>query len=194
MRPSGWASAVRSAWSSSPPNTWWRTFHSRRTAPARSGTANGSRRTSLRAAGAAWVAPGAGVSVPSSMRMSAPSPRPRRRSLDASSDSRPQPTTAAEYTGRRTSAAFAGARRGGPPSAAERATEPRGGRARRAVLGLLAAAILGACSPAPQRPNVLVVLVDTLRADHLSLYGYARKTSPNFDRFARRGFFFANAR
>jgi arylsulfatase A-like enzyme len=33
------------------------------------------------------------------------------------------------------------------------------------------------------RPNVLFVLVDTLRADHLSSYGYARPTSPEIDRW-----------
>src|SRR5690606_28531706 len=55
------------------------------------------------------------------------------------------------------------------------------------VAGALA---FGACAggPAaesPPRPNVLVVLVDTLRADRLSLYGYGRETSPHLDRFAR---------
>jgi arylsulfatase A-like enzyme len=34
-------------------------------------------------------------------------------------------------------------------------------------------------------PNVLVYLVDTLRADRLGCYGYARPTSPSIDRFAR---------
>lgn len=33
-------------------------------------------------------------------------------------------------------------------------------------------------------PNVLIYMVDTLRADHLGCYGYARPTSPNIDRFA----------
>jgi arylsulfatase A-like enzyme len=33
--------------------------------------------------------------------------------------------------------------------------------------------------------NVLLLLIDTLRADHLGAYGYARGTSPTFDRFAR---------
>ena len=43
-------------------------------------------------------------------------------------------------------------------------------------------------------PNVLFVLVDTLRADRLSLYGYARPTSPRLDRFAReRGVVFRSA-
>jgi arylsulfatase A-like enzyme len=32
--------------------------------------------------------------------------------------------------------------------------------------------------------NVVVVLIDTLRADHLGAYGYARPTSPNFDALA----------
>jgi len=35
-----------------------------------------------------------------------------------------------------------------------------------------------------ERPNVLVLLLDTLRADHLSGYGYERETSPNLDAFA----------
>ena len=35
--------------------------------------------------------------------------------------------------------------------------------------------------------NVLLVTVDTLRADHLSSYGYPRATSPNIDELAARG-------
>jgi arylsulfatase A-like enzyme len=42
-------------------------------------------------------------------------------------------------------------------------------------------------------PNILVIVVDTLRADHLSAYGYARATSPNFDRIAKQGVLFENA-
>jgi arylsulfatase A-like enzyme len=42
-------------------------------------------------------------------------------------------------------------------------------------------------------PNFLVVIVDTLRADHLSAYGYSRETSPNIDRFASQGTVFENA-
>jgi arylsulfatase A-like enzyme len=42
-------------------------------------------------------------------------------------------------------------------------------------------------------PNVLVIVVDTLRADHLSSYGYPRATSPNIDRLARDGVLFENA-
>lgn len=41
---------------------------------------------------------------------------------------------------------------------------------------------------APERPNVLFVLVDTLRADHLTPYGYERPTSPMIEaELARRG-------
>jgi len=42
-------------------------------------------------------------------------------------------------------------------------------------------------------PNILVIVVDALRADHLSSYGYARSTSPNLDRLAREGVLFENA-
>lgn len=34
----------------------------------------------------------------------------------------------------------------------------------------------------PRRPNILVILVDTLRADHLAAYGYDRDTAPEVDR------------
>ncbi len=42
-------------------------------------------------------------------------------------------------------------------------------------------------------PNVVVIVVDTLRADHLSAYGYERATSPNIDRIASQGVLFENA-
>jgi arylsulfatase A-like enzyme len=35
------------------------------------------------------------------------------------------------------------------------------------------------------KPNVLILVIDTQRADHLSSYGYARPTSPRLDAFAR---------
>ncbi|MFT7665301.1 MAG: choline-sulfatase, partial [Planctomycetota bacterium] len=41
--------------------------------------------------------------------------------------------------------------------------------------------------------NLLFVTVDTLRADHLSLYGYSRATSPNLDRFGEQSVVFENA-
>jgi arylsulfatase A-like enzyme len=42
-------------------------------------------------------------------------------------------------------------------------------------------------------PNVLVIVVDTLRADHLSGYGYSRQTSPNLDHVAQMGVLFEEA-
>ena len=42
-------------------------------------------------------------------------------------------------------------------------------------------------------PNVLVIVVDTLRADHVSSYGYSRPTTPNLDRLAQEGVLFENA-
>lgn len=42
-------------------------------------------------------------------------------------------------------------------------------------------------------PNVVVVIFDTLRADHISAYGYSRPTTPNIDRLAREGVLFQNA-
>ena len=44
--------------------------------------------------------------------------------------------------------------------------------------------------PRVTAPNVLIYMIDTLRADHLGVYGYDRPTSPNIDRFARAGVFF----
>jgi arylsulfatase A-like enzyme len=42
-------------------------------------------------------------------------------------------------------------------------------------------------------PNVLVLLIDTLRADHLGTYGYERATSQTFDQLARTGVVFERA-
>lgn len=38
--------------------------------------------------------------------------------------------------------------------------------------------------PVAHGPNVLIVLWDTVRADHLSLYGYGKPTTPRLDAFA----------
>lgn len=47
--------------------------------------------------------------------------------------------------------------------------------------------------PAERRPNVIIYLVDTLRADHLGLYGYDRDTSPVLDGWAASGAVFERA-
>jgi arylsulfatase A-like enzyme len=56
------------------------------------------------------------------------------------------------------------------------------------AIGLLASAsIYTACGKLWQKPNVVVLLVDTLRADHLKCYGYHRNTAPVLDGLARQG-------
>lgn len=45
-----------------------------------------------------------------------------------------------------------------------------------------------------ERPgDILLITVDTLRADHLSLYGYPRPTSPNLERWFEQGAIFERA-
>jgi arylsulfatase A-like enzyme/glycosyltransferase involved in cell wall biosynthesis len=56
-----------------------------------------------------------------------------------------------------------------------------------AVVFSLATLLLASCSDRPsydEPPNVLLFVIDTLRADHLSCYGHERPTSPNLDAFA----------
>jgi len=43
------------------------------------------------------------------------------------------------------------------------------------------------------RPNILLVTVDSLRADRLGCYGYQRATSPHLDHFAAEAILFRNA-
>lgn len=59
------------------------------------------------------------------------------------------------------------------------------------LVALLVLACLAACGEA-RRPNVLFLSIDTLRADRLGAYGYARETSPNIDAFAAQGALFEN--
>lgn len=43
------------------------------------------------------------------------------------------------------------------------------------------------------RTPVILISCDTMRADHLSCYGYVRETSPNLDAFAKEAVLFENA-
>jgi arylsulfatase A-like enzyme len=45
----------------------------------------------------------------------------------------------------------------------------------------------------PERPNVVLITIDALRADHLGVYGYERPTSPAIDRHAERAVVFERA-
>ena len=62
----------------------------------------------------------------------------------------------------------------------------------RALLVAVAAWIPAGCAPGETSgpPDVLFVLIDTLRADRLSCYGYPRPTSPRIDALAEGGVLF----
>lgn len=55
------------------------------------------------------------------------------------------------------------------------------------VLGFLPAKL-----PYLEKPNVIVISIDSLRADHMSLYGYGRDTTPNIDTFSQNAYVFNN--
>jgi len=62
------------------------------------------------------------------------------------------------------------------------------------ALAIAAAGLaFASCSPAPERPNVLLITIDTLRADRLSGAGYPRATTPNLDALAAEGLRFTHA-
>lgn len=61
---------------------------------------------------------------------------------------------------------------------------------------LMAWCALDACGGTASRrdlPNLIVVTLDTTRADHLGLYGYFRETSPELDAFSQRAIVFERA-
>ncbi len=61
------------------------------------------------------------------------------------------------------------------------------------MLGALIALCLAvACTKKDTRPNVLLLLIDTVSAEHLGCYGYERNTSPYIDSLAASGVMFAN--
>jgi len=65
--------------------------------------------------------------------------------------------------------------------------------ARRKIALLLCSALWLFGCRARRDPNVLILLVDALRPDHLGCYGYARETSPAIDALAKRGALFLDA-
>ena len=57
----------------------------------------------------------------------------------------------------------------------------------------LSASTAGAAEPPPAaKYNLLLISIDTCRADHLTCYGYNRDTSPHLDQLAREGVLFEN--
>jgi arylsulfatase A-like enzyme len=63
--------------------------------------------------------------------------------------------------------------------------------ARRAYTLLLAVAVC--CSQGGRRPNVLLIVIDTLRADRLGSYGNSRGLTPFLDDLSKKGVVFQNA-
>jgi len=62
-------------------------------------------------------------------------------------------------------------------------------------MGLILVAAFCGCSgsssdTSPPIRNIVLISLDTLRADHLGIYGYPRQTSPRIDAFARQSFVF----
>ncbi len=67
-------------------------------------------------------------------------------------------------------------------------------RAFATIIVTLACLALSACQrTADEPPSLLLVTIDTLRADHLSVYGYPWPTSPTLDALAGRGVVFEQA-
>ena len=65
------------------------------------------------------------------------------------------------------------------------------------LLGLGLSGLLGGCDPtvktSAKQPSVVLVVIDTLRADRLGAYGYAGSTSPNIDALAKKSVLFERA-
>ena len=79
----------------------------------------------------------------------------------------------------------------------------RTGASRALIAAIAVAALVGAgvwlrrSAPAPiapaARPNVLLITLDTTRADRIGSYGYAAAATPNLDRLAAAGVRFEQA-
>lgn len=78
--------------------------------------------------------------------------------------------------------------------------DSRSGIIRRVAIGLVTCVLLlyagifiHSRSARPGGPNILLIVVDCLRADHLTCYGYHRNTSPEMDQLAQEGLLFQHA-
>lgn len=67
---------------------------------------------------------------------------------------------------------------------------------RRMVLAVISTVLLAACGSDAldeQRPDIIIVSIDTLRADRVAGYGYPEMLTPNVDAMARNGVLFEHA-
>ncbi len=58
------------------------------------------------------------------------------------------------------------------------------------LIGIAAGLFFSPQQAGPGAPNIVIICLDTLRADHLGCYGYHRDTTPHIDRFAAQGVLF----
>jgi arylsulfatase A-like enzyme len=61
------------------------------------------------------------------------------------------------------------------------------------ILGVASLGCDGRTAPPWRPPDVVMISIDTLRADHLPTYGYARPTAPHIDAWARQALVFDRA-
>lgn len=69
----------------------------------------------------------------------------------------------------------------------------RGTAHARIAVAFSIAILLVSCSGTKQRPNVILLSFCSVRADHLSCYGYPRETAPNIGAFAEKAVLFERA-
>ena len=62
-----------------------------------------------------------------------------------------------------------------------------------AALSIALGCVPGSEPRPPEQPDLVLVTIDTLRADHLGSYGYPLDVSPNLDRVAAEGVRFDEA-
>jgi len=81
-------------------------------------------------------------------------------------------------------------------NAGRRSSSAGGRRAIAAAIPLIVIAFLAAWwlwLRQPPRPNIVLISLESVRADHLGCYGYRRATSPAIDSLAQQGVVFSNA-
>src|SRR5262245_51573680 len=81
---------------------------------------------------------------------------------------------------------------------ARRQPERAASRCTASMVAVASVVLLGSCKPSngPQTRhplNLVLVTIDTLRADRLGCYGNSNIETPNLDRIARQGVLFENA-
>lgn len=60
------------------------------------------------------------------------------------------------------------------------------------IISIVILMVSPSCSRTKEKPNILLVTIDTLRRDHVGIYGYPRQTSPFIDELAKKGTMFKN--